>query len=328
MSIASQRQLPPSTGDRPGAYRAITVNTLRLGSILPFVLHTQIEGEYLIYRRENLAFTETQRQALLENGLDTLYIAPDQVPLYWEYLTKNIQQILDDEQLPIEDRSAALYQSAEEICRRIVDNPVDSENVQLAQDVVAESIRFQSGGKSALHALMQQMAQEPNLHTHSLHVCQYGLALARQLHALTGDDLEAFGMGLLLLDIGMLQIPDSLAFKDGPLSFDEWSLVKRHPALGLESLDGLAGVPDLAREVIFGHHERVDGSGYPQGLRGTELPLVLRIAGVVETFTSLTSARNFREAMSTYEALREMQTDLLDTLDTRVLEAFIGLLGK
>ncbi len=328
MSIASQRQFPTATSDGPAGHRPIRVRTLRVDSILPFVLHTKIDGEYLVYRRENLAFTITQRQALLENGLEYLHISSDQVPKYWEYLTENIQQVLADSALPLTDRSAVLYQSTEELSRRIVASPIEAENVQLAQNVVAESIRFQNGGKQTLHALMNQMAEDPSLHTHCLNVCQYGLGLAQQLHAFSGEELEGFGVGLLLMDIGMLQVPQTLLFKEGPLSFDEWSLIKRHPALGLESLDGIDGVPDSARVVIFGHHERLDGSGYPQGLQGAELPMTVRIAGIVEAFNTLTTGRSSREALSSYDALRHMQTEMREEFDPRILEAFISLLGK
>jgi len=326
MSTAPQRQV--STASHPARYREIAVHTLRLDSVLPFTLHTQIEGEYLIYRREGLPFTATQREALLDNGLETLFIAPDQVTLYWDYLNENIRKILGDESVPILERSAALYRSTEEICRRIVSLPIDRENVQLAQNVVVESIRFQSAGKDALHSLMAQMTAEPNLHTHALNVCQYGLALARELGALSAEALEGFGTGILLMDVGMLEIPAALAFKDGPLSFDEWSLIKRHPALGLEAIDALEGVTDIVREVTFGHHERLDGSGYPQGLKGREVTAPMRIVGVAETFTALTTGRAYRPAMTTFEAIRQMRTELREGFDPRVVEALIRLVAK
>jgi HD-GYP domain-containing protein (c-di-GMP phosphodiesterase class II) len=174
---------------------------------------------------------------------------------------------------------------------------------------------------------MAQMATEPSLHTHALNTCQYGLALARDLGALSADDLEGFGTGILLMDVGMLEIPAALAFKDVPLSFDEWTLIKRHPALGLEAIDALEGVTEIVREVTFGHHERIDGSGYPQGLRGREVTVPMRIVGVAETFTALTTGRAYRPAMSTFEAIRQMRTEMRAGLDPRVVEALIRLVS-
>ena len=327
MTQASQRHIPSTTPDRSARYHAVGVTTLRLDSIIPFVLYTQIEGEFLVYRRENLDFTLTQRDALIENGLETLFVCPDEIPLYWEYLAQGIQEILNDEGIPLTERSQALYESTQQLSQRIVSSPVDGENVQLAQDVVSGSIQFQLRGKETLHSLMAQMAEEPSLHGHVLNTCQFGLGLARELDALSGDELEAFGIGLMLMDLGMLQIPEPLQFKDGPLSFDEWSLIKRHPALGLEMIEGLPGIPDLAREVIFGHHERIDGSGYPQGLRGSEISMPVRIAGVVDTFTTLTSLGSHREPLTTFEAIQKMFSEYRPGFDPDVLQAFIRLLG-
>ena len=328
MSVSPQRQIPSTTPDRSAKYREIGVTTLRLDSTIPFILYTQIEGEFLVYRREDLPFTKTQRDALIENGLETLYVSPDQVTLYWEYLSAGIQQILNDEGIPLNERSRILYQSTEQLSQRIASAPVAGENVQLAQDVVSGSIQFQKVGKRSLHALMAEMAEEPSIHSHVLNACQYGLALCRELDALRGEDLEALGMGMMLMDIGMLQIPEALQFKDGPLSFDEWNLIKRHPAIGLELIEGLEGIPEIAREVIFGHHERIDGSGYPQALRGEELGLPLRIVGVVDTFTTLTGTGTHRAPLTTFEAFRKMHTELLPGLDPEVFHAFIKLLGQ
>jgi len=326
MSRVSPRQVP--TSDRNQKYRPISVNSLRLDSELPFTLYTQIEGEFLIYRRENLPFTDVQRDALIENELETLYVSPDQIPHYCEYVGGGIRHLLDDGETPVRETSAALYQSTEELSRRIVATPIEPENLELAQEVVTGTLEFSRRGKTTLHGLMSQMAEEPSLHSHALNVCQYGLVLARELNALAEEELESFGIGIMLMDLGMLQLPEGLIFKDGPLSFDEWSLIKRHPALSLEMIDGLPGVPDLAREVIFGHHERLDGSGYPQALRGAEISLPLRIVGVVDTFASLTTLGSHRHPLSTFDALRELHAELAPGFDPEVLRAFVSVLGE
>ncbi|MGA1778950.1 MAG: HD-GYP domain-containing protein, partial [Planctomycetota bacterium] len=142
------------------------------------------------------------------------------------------------------------------------------------------------------------------------------------------EDLEALGMGILMMDLGMLQLPAELHAKEGPLSFDEWSWIKRHPALGIELLEGLEGVPELAREVIFGHHERLDGSGYPQGLRAAEIGRALRVVAIADTFATLTCGSELREPLTTYEALRHMQSELAPGLDPALVSRFVSLLGR
>ncbi|MFQ5654331.1 MAG: HD-GYP domain-containing protein [Planctomycetota bacterium] len=313
---------------KPQGFQEININTLRLNSTLPFVLYTRIEGEHLIYRREDRPFTLVQRNALMASDLDLLYITADQIPLYWQYLRDNIEHIIDDTEIPLEDRSMVLYHSSGELTRRIVESPLTEEKIDTAQTVVTEVIRFNEGGKGGLHALMKGMATSPALYTHALHVSQYGLALAREIGVFDTSDLGAFGTGLLLQDLGMLQLPPSMILKEGPFSFDEWTLLKRHPSMGLEALESIPGVPEITRMVVFGHHERIDGSGYPQGLEGSEVPVMIRIAGIVDTFSGLTTSRPFRGAYSTYDALKLMTAEMGPTFDPDLLEMFIRLLGR
>ena len=328
MSLSPQRQIPSTAPDRSQRYREIALHTLRTDTIIPFVLYTQIEGEFLAYRRENLPFTQTQLDALIENEIDTLFVSPDQAPLYWEYLSQGIAAIISDESQPLATRSKALYESTEQLSSKVTSTPVTGENVQIAQDVVSGSIQFQKAGRTTLHSLMLQMQEETEIHSRALNACQYGLALAREMNALTPDELEAFGMGMLMMDLGMLQIPEALQKKDGPFSFDEWSLIKRHPAIGLEMIEGIPGIPELAREVIFGHHERLDGSGYPQGLGGSEISLPLRIVAVVDTFATLTSAGVHREPLGTFAAIQKMHTEMRSEIDLAVLTEFVRMLGR
>ncbi|MEE8142176.1 MAG: HD domain-containing phosphohydrolase, partial [Planctomycetota bacterium] len=292
------------------AFQEINVNTLRPNSMLPFLLYTRIEGEYLLYRRENLPFTAVQRNALLENDIDLVYVPGHQIDLYWNYLRSNIKRIIQDSTLGLEDSSAIFYYSFNELARSVVELPLSEESFSTAKNMVEVSTKLHGdGGKDALHSLMAHMETSPTIYSHGLNVCQYGLALAGQVGIDSAADLEGLGIGLFFMDLGMLQMPGHLSQKMGPYSTEEWAIIKRHPTISLEALDSVAGVPDLARMVVVGHHERLDGSGYPRGLSGPQIPLFLRIAAIADTFSSLTTSRPLRPASSTYEALVIMKSE-------------------
>ena len=235
------------------------------------------------------------------------------------------KHIIDDDTVSVGDRAAIFYHASSELSKEIIEVPITVENVENAQTLIHESIKLCNHGKVALHGLMSQMESRPSIYSHALNVCQYGVALTREIDG--SIDQEAIGMGLLFQDIGMLQLPEHLPYKVGPLSFDEWSMIKRHPALGLEALAGMTEVPELSRHIVFGHHERLDGSGYPQGLTGSEVSMPTRIAGVADTFATLTSTCHGQTALDTFAALRMMQGELSGTLDPMVMTAFIKLLG-
>ncbi len=312
---------------QPRTFVEVTVRTLRLDTTLPFSLYTQIEGEYLVYRHENLPFTATQQQALLANGMETLYVSSEQLSSFWGYLNDNVRSSTAESDAPISLRAASFYHSAAALTQQALYVPVSTENLTAAQTVVQSSLQLLREGKVAFHEVLRLMSSQPDQFQKALNVCQYGLALAREVGVKDRRELDAFGMGLLLMDIGMAQVPRAVVEKNGPLSFEEWTMVKKHPAMGMEMLASLPPLHDLTRAVIIGHHERLDGSGYPAGSNGSDVILAVRIAGIADVFNALTTAPHRRQPMTSFDALRLMRKEMASQFDIPLLELFMKLMG-
>jgi len=139
---------------------------------------------------------------------------------------------------------------------------------------------------------------------HIARVTGYGLALLRVVLPGEVDDPE-YEYGFLLHDIGKLCVPDALLGKRGPLTDEEWVIMRLHPESGRHILEG---IPFLAKakELVFTHHERWDGKGYPRGLVGEDIPVASRLFPIVDSYDAMTSDRPYRMAMPTAEALREV----------------------
>ena len=123
--------------------------------------------------------------------------------------------------------------------------------------------------------------------------------------ALPSEELEVLRLGALLHDIGKIGVPDEILRKPGALTPAEYDVIKTHPVLGSRIL---RTVPFLSRHVAIVelHHERPDGRGYPQGLRGDDIPLIARIVHVADAYDAITSARAYRRARPAGDALREL----------------------
>ena len=144
----------------------------------------------------------------------------------------------------------------------------------------------------------------------------------------TGDDLDALRWGAFLHDTGKVAIPDSILLKPGKLNAQEWDVIKRHPAIGYEMLKHIPSLPPATLEVVLHHQERWNGSGYPKGLAGPDIPLAARVFAVVDVFDALTSERPYKKAWSHEEAVRQLRLEAGVLLDARVVEAFIHLLSE
>ena len=167
--------------------------------------------------------------------------------------------------------------------------------------------------------------RDPYTQGHCDRLSQYASALGKRL-GLDSDHITALERGGIVHDIGKVSIPDRVLKKPGPLSSDERSEMKRHPLIGEHICKPLKSFR-LVLPIIRHHHERMDGSGYPDQLEGDAIPLTARILSVVDVFDALTTDRPYQSAFSQEEALEEMAREVeKGWWDPEVFEAFSDLI--
>lgn len=141
---------------------------------------------------------------------------------------------------------------------------------------------------------------------------------------LAANQMDDLALLATLHDIGKLAIPEEILSKPGPLSPEEWSVMKKHPDVGHRIIQD---IPDLAHiaEAILAHHERWDGSGYPNGLKGTEIPLIARILSIVDSYDAMTNKRVYQEAVSHEQALAEIAACAGSQFDPDLAKLFLEM---
>ncbi|MDQ4143703.1 MAG: HD domain-containing protein [Actinomycetota bacterium] len=133
---------------------------------------------------------------------------------------------------------------------------------------------------------------------------------------------EEVSYGFMLHDVGKVGIPDAVLNKPGPLDDREWTTMRKHPQIGLEIVEPI-GFSKAATDVILCHHERWDGTGYPLGLQGEQIPIVARAFSVADAYDAMTSDRPYREAMSDEDALEVIDLEAGTRFDPEVVESFV-----
>jgi response regulator RpfG family c-di-GMP phosphodiesterase len=149
---------------------------------------------------------------------------------------------------------------------------------------------------------------------------EYSLLLGREM-GLDGRDLRDLAWGALLHDVGKIGVPDHILLKTGPLSSEEWSLMRLHPLIGYRLLAPVHFLNGAAT-VVLSHHEKWDGTGYPYGKLGEDIPLTARIFMVADAFETITSRRSYKEALPFGYAEEEIVSSAGSHFDPRVVEAF------
>jgi putative nucleotidyltransferase with HDIG domain len=161
---------------------------------------------------------------------------------------------------------------------------------------------------------------------HSATVALYARDVALQLGA-DADSAAGIQLGALVHDVGKLSLPAELLLKTGPLDEEEWALIRSHPEAGARIVGGLPSSHTLLT-IVRHHHERVDGGGYPSGLRGNEIPAAARIVGACDAYTAMTQPRAYRASLTPDDAIIEMRRNADAQFDSEVVEALVTLLDS
>jgi HD-GYP domain-containing protein (c-di-GMP phosphodiesterase class II) len=158
---------------------------------------------------------------------------------------------------------------------------------------------------------------------HGARVAALAEPVARRLGWRDGD-LDVLVLGSELHDVGKLGVPDAVLKKPGPLDDDEWEQMRRHPTTGRRILEGIPFLTE-AKEIVYSHHERWDGKGYPKGLRGDEVVLGGRVFPIADTFDAMTSDRPYRRALSFDRAIDEIARGSGTQFWPDAVEAFLSI---
>jgi HD-GYP domain-containing protein (c-di-GMP phosphodiesterase class II) len=177
-----------------------------------------------------------------------------------------------------------------------------------------------------VRALMVRLAEkDTSTEEHTRRVASLAVAIGEHL-GLSPARLRSLAIGGLLHDIGKLSVPEAILAKPGPLDHDELAVVRQHPERGRELLAELGGFDDTVKRLVLDHHERLDGRGYPRGLRGGELELETRILAVCDVYDALVSPRVYRGAWLVEQALALLDEGAGTTFDERCIDGLVRVL--
>ncbi len=192
-----------------------------------------------------------------------------------------------------------------------------------ARNLEAALQAVRSAYDQTLVALVSALdCREHETASHSQRVACYSVLVGSRI-GLDEPELETLYRGALLHDIGKIGTPDSVLLKSGSFTEEEWEIMRRHAEIGSDILSKIVFLR-AARDVPMTHHEAWDGSGYPRGLKGTDIPLNARIFAVVDSYDAIRSERPYKAAMSHAEALEQLHKVSGKRLDPSLIEVFVA----
>ena len=202
-------------------------------------------------------------------------------------------------------------------------NVVDAAKAQGLVEDIAESV---ARNPAALISIARIKTADDYTYLHSVAVCALMIALARQL-GLEQARISSAGLAGLLHDLGKAAVPQRILNKPGDLTDAEFAVIQEHPSKGYDMLRRVDGMDEIAMDVCLHHHEKIDGSGYPEGLKADEITLLAKMGAVCDVYDAITSNRPYRKGWDPAEALRKMAEWTPGHFDSSVFAVFVKCIG-
>ncbi len=284
---------------------------------------TACTEDFVVYAKAPYRWTSRELNDLMKYGVHELYVENSQRNLFLRYQEmKNVRKPEIDESLAPAFRLQQIQDVSGHLLQAAMLSAMNPTLFSYMSSVAACLVRCLKEDPSIVTRI--QTLGEHSLYTyiHSAGVSVLMPAVALQLGETDELALAEFAMSGLLHDVGKKRVALSILDKTGPLRPEEWDIMRSHPSFGIEELAN-CGASSLVLDVVGNHHEKLDGSGYPNGLSGSQIPEWVQIATVADIFSALTTSRCYHFKRSRYQALMFMKHELAGKISKDAFNALV-----
>ncbi|MEZ5962985.1 MAG: HD domain-containing phosphohydrolase [Planctomycetota bacterium] len=291
-----------------GTYTPVALDGLVGGEPLEFPLFLRSStGLPVLYRDERTVLTDVHLARLQTEGVQALYVREQDLSAYHRRVERELDRLLRNAAVPLEHRVGVLCGVAGQVAQDLLEGPPSRAQVQRAQRMLAATSALVLRDKKAFSAVRSVLQARPDLAHHSMVTSFVTLGLARQVVGSDPVVLTHAGLAGLLHDVGRVGHEDDVEDEE-------------HVRRGLDRL-ATADLPRPVLDAVLCHHERLDGSGFPRGLRGPSIPLLARMLGLVDTFATIYAEQKPR--VGVFDALRIIAEVYRGCFDEQIAVALV-----
>ena len=311
-------------------YLPVSVSTLTPTKAIGIPLYARDphDRRFTLYRAADYPIQSEDIEHLIDRGVRQLFVAAENHQQYQQYLRSTLIQTFCDESVPAPRRFAQLNVVVRDSLEHAFRTPDVSETLRTAQEMANLTVGVICGGQLLARDLLRMLYHDYQTFTHSANVAYYCVILARELGAADEVELKEIAAGALLHDLGKTRIPSSILNKPARLTPQEFETVQTHATIGFRALASRSDLSLGQLMMVYQHHERLNGTGYPVGSVADEIHPWARICAVADVYEALTSERPYRPALSTAGAIKIMQRQSGAELDERVFQCWKAIISS
>lgn len=305
--------------DNLSEYFSIDKKVIENNNVIIFDLFNYDSADkklFMIYEK-GMVITQEDLKTMLK--YNEIYARMTYKDTYHDIYKKNITNY------PIQKEIEDFYENVSQKISDLFDNPELSENKKKSEEIINDMIDIVSKDDFAVSSFVTILNYDYYTHTHSLNVSVYAICLGKHI-GLEKKDLVNLGIASLLHDLGKSQIDSNIINKNGKLTDEEFTEVKNHPYYGclIAQTIGINN-KDILEGIRF-HHEKIDGSGYPKGLKNDKIPLYARIISICDAFDAISTKKSYKASISSFDTLVLMKKEMSNSFDTSLINSFIVML--
>lgn len=324
-----------SSGQTAVGFFEIGLENLKDNTLAHFDVYADIEkkaatpsdADLLLYAKAPYDWTHREIQELSNSGISTLYVREDDRKRFQRYL--KLSEPVPEVNPELEARFR--IKQIEEIGAHLVETTflteISESLVGKLRGVADDLVDCVTEDPRSILQLKSLADHDLYTYIHSVGVSSLATAIALSLGISKTQELREYALGGLLHDVGKKHVPLLVLNKAGPLTPEEWQIMKKHPEFGVEAMAAFK-LPTRAVEMISLHHEKLDGSGYPGGLSKQSIPIHVQVATVADIYNALTTTRCYHKKRTRFEALMFMKHHLKGKISAEVFAALVRCLAN
>jgi len=257
---------------------------------------------------------------------DDIYVKNDNIADYHRYIFNRIERLVTNQYLPDPKKAGLFFEVGKILVDNIHEDPTDVQNIQNFGRLIKSYIDLMLHAEKSANYLLEFAANSRYSVSHAFNVSTFCLLIGRKLYGNNRIILWELGVGGMLCDIGMTRISQDIIEKSGGLTESEKVIMQQHTFIGRRIIERL-DLDKVVADMVYSHHERFDGSGYPKGLKGNDIPRYARIAAVADVYDAITTDRCYRKGRNYIEALSEIYK-MGAAFDPKVVDALLRIVLK
>lgn len=314
--------------DKPAKMVRIPTDHLLAGDrVMDFAIYTRRSEHHdpvlLIPANTDL---DRVRKVLAGKKLGPLFITEDAADSFQNFMEESLGAIIENPSIPLAEKATLVHACAKNVMQDVFANPRSGRNISRAREVTNGIIRLTVADQEAIPSLLRLGSHDYYTFSHCVNVAVFAVGLWLRIDRGGEQELLDFALGCILHDVGKTGIRHGILNKPGKLDDEEFRLIMDHPTMGYNLMAGHA--PETALDVILHHHEKIDGRGYPHGLKGDEISDNAKIAAIADVYDALTTNRPYAGARRPFNALTLMKQEMVGHFEEETFNKFILFLGS